>query len=293
MVSFKQGPDNPFGLSDVGLYSAPTFAYIDGDGDLDTFIGEQHANTYFFQNNGSFSSPKFAAPQTNPFGLSNVASFSKPTFTDIDSDGDLDAFIGANDGNTLFFQNTGSSNSPKFAAPQTTPFDLSQVGDASAPTFVDIDGDGDLDAFIGVGDGNTRFFQNNGSSSSPRFATAVTNPFGLSNVGNDSAPTFDDIDRDEDLDAFLGDSDGNTFFFQNTGSFSSPSFAAPQTNPFDLKNVGNYSHPTFADIDADGDLDAFIGSGNSSGATFFFQNTPTVSSTPPLSGAGNQKQLTN
>ncbi len=34
-------------------------------------------------------------------------------------------------------------------------------------SFVDIDGDGDLDAFIGATAGETRFYRNTGSSSSP------------------------------------------------------------------------------------------------------------------------------
>ena len=35
----------PFGLSDVGFDSAPTFADIDGDGDLDAFVGESATAT--------------------------------------------------------------------------------------------------------------------------------------------------------------------------------------------------------------------------------------------------------
>jgi len=36
----------------VVLNSSPVFADLDGDGDLDAFIGERYGNTFFFQNTG-------------------------------------------------------------------------------------------------------------------------------------------------------------------------------------------------------------------------------------------------
>ena len=93
----------PFGLSNVGLYASPTFADIDGDGDLDAFIGESNGNTLFFRNTGNASSAAFAAATPNPFGLSDVGGWSSPTLADIDADGDLDAFVGDSDGLIHFF----------------------------------------------------------------------------------------------------------------------------------------------------------------------------------------------
>ncbi|MBE9146206.1 calcium-binding protein [Planktothrix mougeotii] len=271
--SFAAAQTNPFSLTDVGDSSTPTFADIDNDNDLDAFVGAGNGNIYYFQNTGTASSPSFAAAQTNPFNLTVVGDYSKPTFADIDNDNDLDAFVGADNGNIYYFQNTGTASSPSFAAAQTNPFNLTDVGFYSAPTFADIDNDNDLDAFVGEYFGNTYYFQNTGTASSPSFAAAQTNPFNLTGVGNTSAPTFADIDNDNDLDAFVGASNGNTHYFQNTGTASSPSFAAAQTNPFNLTDVGDSSTPTFADIDNDNDLDAFVG--EYFGNTYYFQNGPT------------------
>ena len=58
--------------------------------------------------------PIFNYVAANPFGLSDVGSEASPTLVDIDGDGDLDAFTGNYDGNTLFFKNTGTVNSPSF-----------------------------------------------------------------------------------------------------------------------------------------------------------------------------------
>jgi hypothetical protein len=39
---------------------------------------------------------------------------------------------------------------------------------------------------------------------------------------------FVDIDNDSDMDAFTGNYDGNTLFYRNTGTASSPFFEAPR-----------------------------------------------------------------
>ncbi len=109
---------------------------------------------------GAQPAPAFAAPLTNPFGLADVGFDSSPALADIDDDGDLDAFLGAFTGNTLFFANTGTASAPAFAAPLANPFGLADVGFASSPALADIDGDGDLDAFVGEGSGNTLLFEN-------------------------------------------------------------------------------------------------------------------------------------
>jgi len=135
--------------------------------------------------------PNFSAPINNPFNLTDVGYLAKPTFADIDGDGDLDAFVGNSNGNTLFYRNMGTASAPSFAAPPVTnPFGLMNVGLDAAPTLVDIDNDGDLDAFVGNYYGNTLFYRNTGTASAPSFAPPVTNPFGLMNVGLYAAPTL-------------------------------------------------------------------------------------------------------
>ena len=91
------------------------------------------------------------------------------------------------------------------------------VGYSSTPTFVDIDGDGDYDAFIGEKYGTVKYYENIGSRSNPDFVeqTGLSNPLVFADVGYASAPTFVDIDGDGDYDSFIGDYYGNLNYFRN------------------------------------------------------------------------------
>ncbi|MDJ0553479.1 MAG: FG-GAP-like repeat-containing protein [Microcoleaceae cyanobacterium MO_207.B10] len=283
--NFLQSIINPFGLTAGAYEYNPTFADIDGDGDLDAFVGDYYGNTNFFRNIGTNTTPDFSAEGANPFGL--FAAGGAPTFADIDGDGDLDAFIGNSSGDTIFFRNQGNSTTPTLVGEAANPFGLANVPSSATPTFVDIDGDDDLDAFVGDYLGNTNFFRNTGTKTAPDFTAEGTNPFGLSGVAGDAVPTFGDIDGDGDLDALIGDYNGDIKFFRNTGTNTAPDFTAEigigngnALNPFSLFIFGGLATPTLADIDGDGDLDAFIG--NYSGGIRFFENDPVVTNQAPI-----------
>jgi hypothetical protein len=296
---------NPLGITDVGRSASPAFADIDGDGDLDLFIGNLSGDTRFFRNTAALGStaPAYAPAEFNPFGIKpetnrfgvEVGRFARPTLTDIDDDGDLDLFIGSNSGNTNFFRNTAAlgATSPAFAG-AVNPFGIRDVGNFSSPAFADIDGDGDLDLFIGNLSGDTRFFRNTAAlgATTPAFAGAVENPFGIRRFGDYSSPEFADIDGDGDLDLFVGIGfSGNTLFFRNTAAAGSttpafalsrpPAFSPGDFNPFGITTVFGVASPEFADIDGDGDLDLFIG--NFNGDTFFFRNTAATPVAPVAS----------
>jgi hypothetical protein len=58
------------------------------------------------------------------------------------------------------------------------------------PIFVDIDGDGDFDAFVVVVQAIYFFLKIREQSNDPVFAAASTNPFGLSGVVVSDSPSF-------------------------------------------------------------------------------------------------------
>ncbi|MBI1987279.1 MAG: DUF4915 domain-containing protein [Nitrospinae bacterium] len=200
-------------------------------------------------------------------------------FVDIDGDGDFDAFShGGEDTPARFFENTGSKTSPSFVEQTGAANPLnSVVGSYITPTFVDIDGDGDFDAFSpGSYEDPHQFFKNTGSKTSPVLVeqTGAANSFnGVYVGGYNSTPSFVDIDGDGDFDAFVGASEGEIHYFQNTGTKTSPVLVerTGAANPFDGADVGSDSTPAFVDIDGDGEFEAFVGWG---GGTIRHFDTP-------------------
>ena len=229
----------------------------------------------------AFAQPVFLPPVNNPFGLNSLGTITSkiPVFADIDGDGDKDMFLGGyfSGNNITYYQNTGTSTAPQFAAPVTTPFGLTLGGFGSAITFGDIDGDGDLDAMTGDYYGDFRFQLNTGTAAAPAFAPAVLNPFGLNNPGYYNFPTFVNLDGDGDLDLVITNQFSDFVYFQNTGTASTPAFAAAVNNAFGLTNVPSaYTSKAFADFDGDGDLDVMAGGSAYPADFFYLQNTGTA-----------------
>lgn len=257
-----------------GFRSAPAFADIDNDGDFDLFVGEYSGDINFFRNTGTTDNPIFILESENLISI-DIGSESVPTLTDIDDDNDYDLFVGEQDGNINFFRNTGSATIPVFML-ETENLDSIDVGRENSPAFVDIDNDNDLDLFVGEQSGNINFYRNTGTVTNPTF-TFETENYSAIYVEGHSGPFFADIDNDQDFDLFVGDRDGDIYFFRNSGTSTIPSYALETKNLVSeiIVDMGLFSYVTFADIDNDGDMDLFVGVEN--GNLNFYRNTGTAS----------------
>ncbi len=302
----QTGASNPFNGVDVGSYSSPAFADLDGDGDLDALIGESDGILNYYRNTGTGLAPIFTVQTgaANPFNGVNVGIYSAPRFADLDGDGDLDAIVGENAGNLNYFRNTGTALAPVFTLQSgaANPFNGVDVGSGSSPSFADLDGDGDLDALIGRNDGIVLYARNTGTALAPVFAVqpAVANPFNGINVGFFSSPSFADLDGDGDLDALIGEEDGVLNYYRNTGTALAPAFTLQTggANPFNGVDIGLSSAPSFADFDGDGDLDAVVGDSDgtlnyyrNTGAGFVFTVNVTAQNESPFTGGNDVVNL--
>ena len=261
----------------------PTLVDFDGDGDLDLFVGNEAGSISYLENVGSAVQAQFEerSGAANPFdGVVIDTGRSKPTLADLDGDGQIDTAVVGNLAGTLsyfryeddqFVEQTGAAN----------PFDdltFENENGRSAPEFVDLDGDGQLDLVVGDGNGRLSFFRNEKGRFTQQ--TGGDNPFEGIDVGIDSIPTFKDMDGDGDLDAIVGGatlSNGSSLnYLENTGTSSKPKFEVRlgDQNPLDGIDIESAA-PTLGDLDRDGDLDAIVG--DIYGQLTYLVNSPSVS----------------
>jgi hypothetical protein len=263
---------------DVGACSFPYFVDIDNDGDFDLFIGEEYGNIDFYRNIGTPNLPEWDLVSSN-YNSIQVGRHSIPAFADIDNDSDLDLFIGQEEGKIYFYKNDGNPWLPDWSF-VTENYNFIDLGNYTKPALADIDGDGDLDLFMGDSLGNINFYRSEATGPIPSW-TLVTENYYAIEAQDFSQPTFVDIDRDGDSDHFVGKDDGRIEFYRNIGSSHSPSWILVSDN-YQSIDVGGHSSPAFVDIDADSDLDLFIG--ETYGRIFFYRNdgTPQEPSWTPI-----------
>ena len=205
---------------------------------------------------------------------------------DFDGDGAKDLITGENYGCIRFYRNTGTDSNPQFSG-----YTLLEVGGSdyyctngfSMPEVVDWDNDGVLDVICGDGGddtgGRVYLLHNTGSNAAPVFPSAQAIP--NVNVGayGRASPTVVDWNGDGDKDLLVGETYGKVYYYENTGTDSSPSFTSgqPLKAGGSTLSVGYYARPTVADWNSDGTPDLLVGSYD--GKVWYFQATvplPTV-----------------
>jgi len=264
---------NTIGMGeDLSINASHAFGDIDGDGDHDLARGSFEGRVTVFLNDGGVFSP---AP-INPLDSNNVSVgyISQPAFADIDADGDVDAFIGSYQNDITYLSNDAGAFT--IGEADANPFTGIDAGDNESISFVDFDGDGDMDAFIGNKIGQVQYFENTDGV----FAAAAVNPFdGVSFEveGNPNHPVqtaFADMDGDGDMDGYFGQIDGTMRIFANNGDGTFGELEGDD-NPFAGVDFGRSASPAFGDVDGDGDMDLLVT--NAAGLTFHFENGGSVS----------------
>jgi hypothetical protein len=222
---------------------------LDGDDDLDIIApncsgfmstGPQPLEVY--RNGGAGTFVDYAFPLSAAKPVRQVA------LGDIEADGDIDVYIpDASTGPHFLFVNNGSG---VFADESGTRLPGGFTSRAGATEFGDVDGDGDLDLFVGdayAGSGTTvgHILVNDGDGV---FTMGAATPAGM---GDDPIDVdFADVDRDWDLDIMLNMHVGKSLLWLNDGSGN---YTDATANVHAME--GFHYGPSLCDIDGDADLD--------------------------------------
>lgn len=259
-------------MIDLGTGAAPTFWDYNGDGLVDILVGNynkyvspaiQGCYLSLYENVGTITQPAYRLVDDD---FANMKQYNLrrlvPTLADMDGDNDQDLLLGDEDGLLIYLINQGNSVSPSFPGliPNYSGID---VGQNAVPQLVDVNRDGKIDLLIGERNGNTNYYENIGTATSPSFSsTATSETFGFIDAklpgfseGN-SAPHLVDINGEYHL--FMGNEVGEIWQYTNIDNNLSGTFTRMNTI-LDSIDEGEESIISLANINNDGQFEFLIG----------------------------------
>ena len=251
------------GLDLVHWASGPAFGDIDGDGDLDLFIGAVEGDTFsLFENrSGQF------VDITLTSGISlNAETIGSATFYDYDEDGFLDLFLAhwgterdVREDTETVLRNNGDLTFTNTSVESGISNDLIESGSdwSYTPNFSDIDNDGDGDLLMTSDFIESQVYRNNSDGT----FTRVTDRDVIKDQSGMGA-AVGDFDNDGDMDWFVTsiynlDDVGGTHFGNRLYSNDGTGTFTDITDESAVADGGWGWGACAADFDNDGRLDIF------------------------------------
>jgi hypothetical protein len=233
----------------------------DGKDDI-AGVSTNNLKVHYQQNDGTFAISNFAVP-----GTSFLPSWSLAA-GDYNRDGYNDLLLGSGSG-LSFWESDGTGTSYFSRTPGQYIF-------CQRTNFIDIDNDGNLDAFSCHDVDPNVYYLNDGAGNWTYYQSGTTPGaymLGITASGGNYASLWTDFDNDGDRDMFISKCSGPPCeLHRNDGNgvFTDIS-AQAQIN---VQPIQSWSS-AIADFDNDGDMDIMIGSNGSVGNKFFRNNLDT------------------
>ncbi len=244
---------NRFNDIDVEYDSAPSFVDLDGDDLLDMIVGERHGNLRHYAQD-SIGSEFFTIVEDT---LSNivVGHRPRPAFTDLDNDNLLDLIIGDMSGYIRHYEQDAAGSTTFNLITDRLGTEIIHVGRYSAPTIVDLQGNGALDLIIGNYDGYVLHYESTVPGSDFTFQSGLSLGDFI-DVGTKSVPAIADLNHDGKLEIIVGEEGGTLNQFNQSAPGSS---TFHWYSDYFSDDWGNCSAPCLTDLDNDGFYDMIIG----------------------------------
>jgi len=232
---------------DLDVFLAAYYVDVDGDNKRDLIVtpndinsGESENHVWLYKNTGSDAAPTFKFIKDD-FLIDEMLFFnggSHPVFADINGDGLKDMVVGTNGilqkGGSkkyrmILLLNNGTPTAPSYIVEDEDYLSFSQYGEFTgrfAPTFGDMDDDGDEDLMVGDARGLLYLAINIAGKDKPMTFEPPVYLYADISAGQNAKPQIIDLDDDGLKDLLIGEKNNQLNFFKNIGSKGMPKFSA-------------------------------------------------------------------
>jgi len=274
---FTKVSNSILGTNDTRGWS-PAWGDYDNDGNLDMvitfpsgFVGLPNRPNRMLRNNGP---PDYTFTVIDSGVIvTGLDPYTSGNWSDYDLDGDLDFFIGSGPAtnvarpDNLYKNMLIETGQPGFERITVAPLATTNA-DGQVWNWIDIDNDGDLDAYrTNWGGGNTLnrkndLFRNDGGN-----YVQVTTGNIVTDADISLSSAWGDFDNDGDIDCYVANQNTADRYYDNNGDGTFTSILGGS-----IGQISNHMGASIGDYDNDGDLDIFA-NGPGSGGRALFENT--------------------
>lgn len=259
-LTLSQAPPMPrFEAIQPDLFSAGgtlvnAAADYDSDGDVDLFVGFNGTPNRLYRNDrGEF------ADAARDAGVADARATRAAAWGDFDADGDPDLLVGFAPGeaSVLRLYANGQRNDRRYFTDLTGPSGLEvKTGAIRQLSWIDFDGDADLDLFVGFRDRPNALYRNDNNTFSD-----IAPDAGLADTRRTVGAVWFDYDSDGDLDLYVGNMDGDANGLYRNANRKFEDVAEAAGVAWGGREPRNPAHgtvrPCVADVDTDGRFDIF------------------------------------